>query len=145
MINFHQIKTKKHGLEFYRSPYGYLFRNWCLSLVFEVSSGRYIIQMRIPGVKASWGFRRLYYETVKPKYRNLFWLSFLFPLHFLSRVMSRLVTPLLWGVGYLIFVVSGLLQSIGHLFMGNKYSAIQALESVFDVQFTGVGIKDILK
>ena len=145
MTIFEEIKTRKHGLEFYRSPHGYFFRNWCLTFGFLAEANRYLIQIRIPGVKASWGFRRLYYKAEKPKNRNLFWLSFLFPLHFISRAMPRLVALPLWCAGYLIFVVSGLLQTIGHLLMGNRYSAVRTLKDVLEVRYIGSGIKDLLK
>lgn len=145
MTTFKEIKARKYGLEFYRSPRGYFFRNWCLTLVFYAEANRYSIQMRMPGVKASWGFGRLYYGAVKPKYRNLFWLSFLFPLHFISIALPTLVALPLWCAGYLIFVVSGLLQTIGHLLMGNRHSAACTLKDVFEVRYIGLGIKDLLK
>ena len=145
MTTFKEIKTRKHGLEFYRSPNGYFFRNWCLTLVFFANVNRYSIQMRIPGVKAKWGFWRIYSGAVKPKCRNLFWLAFLFPLHFISRALPRLVSLLLWYAGYLILILSGLLQTIGHLLMGNRYSAASTLKDVLEVRYIGSGIKDLLK
>lgn len=145
MPTFTEIKTKKHGLEFYRSPRGYFFRNWCLTILFFAKANQYSIQMRIPGVKAKWGFWKIYNGAVKPKYRNLFWLSFLFPLHFIFRALPKLVTLPLWCTGYLIFVASGLLQTIGHIFMGNRYSAARTLKNVFEVRYIGSGIKDLLK
>lgn len=143
MTTFEEIKTRKNGLEFYRSPHGYFFRNWCLTFGFLAEANQYLIQMRIPGVKAKWGFWRIYSGAVKPKYRNLFWLAFLFPLHFISRALPRLVALTFWYAGYLIFVLSGLLQTIGHLLMGNRYSAARTIKGVFEVWYIGSGIKDL--
>jgi len=145
MKTFVEIKTRKHGLKFYRSSRGYMFRNWCLSLVYYSEFGRYVIQMRTPGIKAKWGYKVIYAGQEKPRRRNLFWLSFLFPLHLISRVLTILVTLPLWFAGYTIFVASGLLQTIGHLLMGNRYSAGRTLKDVFEVRYIGSGIKDLLK
>ena len=142
-MTFQEIKTRKHGVEFVRTPLGYFFRNKFAALIYLRGERVYVIQLRTPGIKASRFYKRVYFGTERPANRTLWKIALIhFPLHFIYQVVRTLVVAACSIVGYPLYLVGKLTKIVGLLLMLLPNCAIQEMKDFFEVQYVGRGIKE---